>query len=607
MLTETSSEAKENREILEEGNKKRSMLEEHNLESVEFDVELLITELNFHTVINVNTYNLLLQGRVEKIVTIHSGSLAMQKAIDKMTEECLLSVFSEIKFRFIELLKHTYANYFCQTLFVKLTNDLKQEIIICILDNLDSLLKHLISFKSMICLFETVIDEKTQVYATMILKAIPKDVYLKHTRYLKMLEAFVSTISEEKLGFAIELVFSNIVILSQSKQGFFLGRKIIKYSKLAQNQLVIVGFMIQNMNELLRHINGVLLAQCILKYFIKLKTYSSSKNTRSKLSFSKKIHLKSQLTTCKDISNDSDSLFHEFDQLKIDHSPVMNFFKVYFLEFLSMFSIYDLNFEIKKQHKKLLDLYFSNYKQESYSMLTKIFEEIDVKMKIFLVNELLNFYGGTHLFEEWLKHDINDNDKVLKLLTTIEVGKFPRKYANGWKHMIFNFKSLKNNHNKTRSVEEGFCNKFNIDMKSSVRKISCQIETINDESISNDFEFSGFERQNKTIFGNSDFNQNFSKIKPSPSPEDGIISKTTNKRAQNARRNNTNKLNNIANTVSQQPSYLIAGSQAYIIGGNYYQVYQPYLSIVNNSQFLYPYPVYAPKKQHMSYNHNINK
>lgn len=320
-----------------------------------------------------------------------------------------------------------------------------------IINNLDVLLKNIISFKASVCLLETPIAEEVQIEGLKILKRLNKEILMMHTRYFKVLESIITSLKEEHLTIIIDIISNSILEMLNLKQGYFLLRKILKNVKQSYLQNKILSLIIdQHFIEFMSHNNGCLLGQCIVRNFIVNKGKSTVwKNSQS---FNKQIIKKAYNNIVINDKLIDKSLGEETSIEDKDYAPLSRFFDNFVRRILPNYVSFNFSKSVSKSHKKILEAFFeidSNYFKFRFSQ-TLILNKGNLADSI--VRQTLNLNNGNlESFKAFLlkKDDCPDIfRKLTACLGSVCLKGFANEIINDWNSFL-----LKLNNNNTMRYE----------------------------------------------------------------------------------------------------------------------------------------------------------
>lgn len=451
------------------------------------DLQHQITMLKVFTELDFKSF---LETKVALMATNQEGSLILQQSIPKMNDECISLIFEEIHLSFHTLLSHMFANYFCQKLYVRLRDSDRHRAIIGMFQKLDSLLKGPISFKSVICLLEISISEQTQIYVSSYLMSIEANKFLRHTKYMKVIETLITIISEERLGFLINLVCNNIMHFIRTKQGYYLIRKLIKFVKNVDNQMIIVESILSQLHAVMATGNGALIANCIVKYFTQqIPEIRAFHSKNSQLSFSKQIFNEA-------VSLQRQSFKSRFVN-KPDNSALKRFIKVYFLDYLCGRSSSELQKFCQVYHKKLIQLILTqNLLAEA---INSIFKEAISTLKMeALVIKIAHLCNGAIVFKPLFKQFIIDGYSLSDLLR-LNLNCAPSQLQTEWANLIIEVASKKPNPLSEDDQLSNFNEKLFLKLKSRSECSESEGSDSEEDEIQ-DTEFEKFAENNKSFF-----------------------------------------------------------------------------------------------------------
>lgn len=356
---------------------------------------------------------------------------------------------------------NTYANYFCQTLYIQLSQPDKNDMIINIISNLDILLKSMISFKAIVCLLETPIAEDIQASGLEVLKKLDKNKLLTHTRYFKVLESIITSLKEEYLDTIINIISSSIIEMLNLKQGYFLLRKIFKNTKQIWLQERIVTLITEKIFvEFMSSNNGCLLCQCIVRNFLVGKSKLLMKNSQS---FNKQIIMKAYTTTPSNQKNMQEA------EIVTDikrFGPIIRFFDNFVLRIFPKYESFNFTKSVSKSHKKILEAFFEVDNKLFKVQFSKLLIKSESETKNSIVRQVLML--GNECPQYFLGLLLNERDnpklygKVIACLESLSFKGFPKELKNTWNSFFIIYKK-----NKVQSELSSSMNQLNLNRELS--------------------------------------------------------------------------------------------------------------------------------------------
>lgn len=333
-------------------------------------------------------------------------------------------------------------------LFIRLAQPKKLKIVQIIVENLDILLKNMISFKAIVCLLETPLGSQAQDLVISYLSKIEATHYISHTRYLKILESFISCLSDSKLDFMVEIISKNIFEFLDSKQGYFLVRKIFKHTKQEKLQYTLAYSIASNLKKFIDNNNGVLLMQCLIKYFTQSKVRIENPSVDS-TSFNKKI-----ISKAIKIEQDSGSYLQQSDNKNdnddsnsgpgsCSNNPiVLLLFKLFIKEILISYSTFSYNSNQTKGHRKILSLFFSNCGDYTRECLLVTLASEDTLNQIQIIKELINLDISVDIIASIMEYELLKNKcDLFTLCYHLNINNIPQNLQSQWKTALSTIKS----------------------------------------------------------------------------------------------------------------------------------------------------------------------
>lgn len=313
----------------------------------------------------------------------------------------------------------------------------------------------MISFKAFVCLLETPLASDAQDIIIAHLSKIETSHYLSHSRYLKLLESFITCLGESKIGFMIDIISISPYEFIQSKQGYFLIRKLLKYTKLENLQIQITKSFASDIHRFVECQSGLLLLQCLIKYFSKAEIAVEAVPSNS-LSFNKKIMRKVLNMECKE-NNPSNKVRAQQKHLSIKSAnrAVIEIFKTFVNKIVSSYSSSSYDETQKRGHKKLLSLFISYCGEMACECLLTLISIRSSSQQLKLVIEIINVESSLKIVASLLKYEMNkNNSNFARLCCQLKIMQIPEKYHAEWNALLsrsiqpllsksaqFNFKS----------------------------------------------------------------------------------------------------------------------------------------------------------------------
>ena len=399
--------------------------------------------LNNKSQIDGNDYTTYFEKRLVSIITNLKGSMLLQNNIEKFSP-FFMRIYDELKGSIVYLLKQTYSNYFIQILLSKLPIDKRSESINLIVDNIDVLIKNLVSFKAIICMFELPMSSYSQLHLMNYLRKIDTNYYLIHTRYLKILESILTSFDEVNLDFIIQLVAIKVDELIVLKQGYFLIRKLIKKIQSVSNFRIILLNVIQNFKIYNNTENGILKLLCLYK------TLQSHKNNTNSNLLTNKIEVKSFTKKVLTSYSGKESLLHfnhPSDEFEIKEFSQL--IKIYLEEYLNYLFNESITTMTKEQNK-FFDLLMKS-KEFHTLLIKKLIENKDNNLTqvMYLLEKLLNLPSAKETFNEYFEKEMENYKRNMLKYLLEELISSKSKNSNLIKVILNNnFKKFNSNKNK---------------------------------------------------------------------------------------------------------------------------------------------------------------
>lgn len=433
----------------------------------EAEIEELIVRISR---ISEDDYHLiryeLVKGMVESIITTQSGSITLQAIILKANTMLIRSIYYEISPKLNELLRQTYANYFCQCIYAKLDAESKHEFIVYIFANLGMILKNMISFRAAISILENPIPDGARKLAIGYLLKIDKKELLTHVRYIKTIETILPKLEDQEVESVIDMMTPIFKDLLSSKQGYFLIKKLVKKSA-ASNLLkgrVVTLIKKVGIAQFLSNNNGYLLIKCILKNFpkeaqseeteIKEATNSLSECRMREISNQIENLLYKEDKEVKEESEQEDSASEAKDLLIenncLDNSisanlscpedeAVIELFDLLVTDLVFCYSNYSWSKTLNKLHKKtvcfFLELRFGLFRRRLIKMLVDI---ESIQELAWIINSIATLYQDLSLIDNIISdepHNSNIADLAEKLCL-INPKELPEDLEKPWIDLI---------------------------------------------------------------------------------------------------------------------------------------------------------------------------
>lgn len=241
-----------------------------NCKIAKSEVSLLVEKLAKLKIEDIKLqFNELLRGNINLVATTQSGSKLLQNLIINCNcNDLVNSIFCEVEPDLLNLLKQTYANYFCQTLILHLNETSKKVALWLIIQNMHVILKNMISFKALLSILEFQIDIELQDRVLEIVSQVENYLLLTQSRYLKLVEVLVSYMDDTRMRKVLRIITPIFRDLIKVKHGYFLLRKLVMHidDELTKSEFLRL-ISTNSISQILSSNNGCLLAQSMIKRF----------------------------------------------------------------------------------------------------------------------------------------------------------------------------------------------------------------------------------------------------------------------------------------------------------------------------------------------------
>lgn len=420
-----------------------------------------ISEENYHLI----GYELF-EGHIESLITTQEGSIILQAIISKANPMLITSAYYELRPILIELLRQTYANYFCQCIYVKLNDECKHEFIVYVFDNLSMILKNMISFRATTSILEYQIPKSARKLAIAYLAKIDKKMILTHVRYIKIIETILPKLEEVEVDSIIEIVAPIFKELICSKQGYFLIKKLIRKSaayRLLKGRIVSLIKKV-GISEFLSSNNGYLLIKCILKNFLiladpeiieiekKSNSYHEHRMQENSNQIENFLYKDHKIVSSHEDSENNlkyiDTDKYSLENSKINrrgpvdednHDPIIELFDLLVNDLLFCYSEFEWSKTLSKLHKKtvcfFLELRFGLFLKRLINMLAEI-ESIQALTRI--IRSILLLYQDLSLIENIISFEPHNSliADLAERLCLINLKDLPKDQEQSWIDLI---------------------------------------------------------------------------------------------------------------------------------------------------------------------------
>jgi len=207
-----------------------------------------------------------LDNNLFNILFLKQGSWMIQNNLEKFTEEVIGLMNAKLIPLFSHLIKNSYANYPCQILYDKGTFKDKENIIDCILRNLESLILNDVSMRAVYSIFESVKDTILQQKIILKIQKLLSHKKIYNQCYLKIMEPVIDY-ERKHLNQIENFILNNLYKLLNIRQGYFICKKFVLNVKDFETQMKIIYYYIKKFDIYPFMLNGSLIAQCIFRNF----------------------------------------------------------------------------------------------------------------------------------------------------------------------------------------------------------------------------------------------------------------------------------------------------------------------------------------------------
>ena len=299
------------------------------------------------------------------------------------------------------------------------------------MDNLESMLKNMISFKATVCLLELPMTTEAQSHCIETLNKYDSNFFIQHTRYLKVIEALITSLNDLNLEFIVNLSTKHLIDFLNLKQGFFLLRKLYKKLKDTTLQRKVVEAINQSLNIFIIHNNGHLLIQTIINNFDHKENKGTLfKNTNS---FNKKIINMDKYTKVNNAINNENESSNEEENSDESYTLILLFRAI--INFTTF--KYNEHSKLRKENiKEIIEHCFMN--QSFRTCVVDILKENDSQSKKLIYNLIVILNDTTQVLNLLLKEKNNTTkDQLLKLYSNIyNSNEIPLCFKSNWKSQL---------------------------------------------------------------------------------------------------------------------------------------------------------------------------
>ena len=239
-----------------------------NKNDTNVEIEILLIEVNkiLNKIEKIDQifYNKL-KGKFEQIIRTHRGSRIFQNYLKNTHTDILHQIFSEIKHKLSELIKDSYANYFCKKLFNCLNQKDRVEFLSIIQNDLNILAIDYIATYPIQGIIEQLGSkaEKNIIYLG-IKNYIPIFCYNVYGTHI--LEKMLSYFEEEFTIEIIDFVYNNFIDLAYHINGICIVKKLLLMTHKKELHQKLKKIIIENALNLIIHQYGNYVIQVIFLF-----------------------------------------------------------------------------------------------------------------------------------------------------------------------------------------------------------------------------------------------------------------------------------------------------------------------------------------------------
>ena len=238
-----------------------------NKNDTNVEIEILLIEINkiLNKIEKIDQifYNKL-KGKFEQIIRTHRGSRIFQNYLKNTHTDILHQIFAEIKHNLSDLIKDSYANYFCKKLFNCLNQKDRIEFLSIIQNDLNILAIDFIATYPIQGIIEQLGSkaEKTIIYLG-IKNYIPIFCYNIYGTHI--LEKMLSYFEEEFTIEIIDFVYNNFIDLAYHVNGICIVKKLLLMTHRKELHQKLKKIIIENALHLIIHQYGNYVIQVIFE------------------------------------------------------------------------------------------------------------------------------------------------------------------------------------------------------------------------------------------------------------------------------------------------------------------------------------------------------
>ena len=201
----------------------------NNLFNKNAELEMLLIQvkkiLNKTQKIDSTVYNKC-KSKFEQIIRTHKGSRIFQNYLKNTNYDILHLIFNELKYKLLELLKDSYANYFCKKLFKNLSQKDRIDYLTIIQSDLNILSTDSIATYPIQCIIEYLGSKNEKLIFYQGIKNFI-DIFSYHIFGSRILEKILSYFESEFQNEIIEYICDNFIELAYNSNGICLVKKVL--------------------------------------------------------------------------------------------------------------------------------------------------------------------------------------------------------------------------------------------------------------------------------------------------------------------------------------------------------------------------------------------
>ena len=201
----------------------------NNLFNKNAELEILLIQvkkiLNKTQKIDSPVYNKC-KSKFEQIIRTHKGSRIFQNYLKNTNYDILHLIFNELKYKLPELLKDSYANYFCKKLFKNLSQKDRIDYLTIIQSDLNILSTDSIATYPIQCIIEDLGSKNEKLIFYQGIKNFI-DIFSYHIFGSRILEKILSYFESDFQNEIIEYICDNFIELAYNSNGIYLVKKVL--------------------------------------------------------------------------------------------------------------------------------------------------------------------------------------------------------------------------------------------------------------------------------------------------------------------------------------------------------------------------------------------